>query len=763
MKTAQIFLVALIVLMLSFFSHLLITGKIVQQCTDSDGKDFYTKGQVLTESGVIEDSCSGKNVIEYYCSRNTLRFELFICAHGCDEGKCMRESAEEQHLLGNNIREAVPLGKHGNQLEFNEHLGDVVQAFSESELVSLQDGVVATQQGLTQYHQTLVFGNSAFTSGILRFTRNADDEVGTYLVFNERTPAFEYGLDFGAGLRSTVENNRLVDLEHKELHVLGRKYTIAAATLQDHDVELRLLSGGFTDSLQEKKSKTYTVDGKSYIVNVVLIDDATSGVLIKVNGEQSSLLHAGEVASFADGFSVGIADVIRNEAGEGSDLVTFYLGAENLVFRDMYTDDTFQQQVKVDGRSVSEGYVRIKGVKEGNVFTLSSLHYQVQPAAQGGGDVYVQEGHGMKEYLQHPEAMLADWDIFFNGLQKEDSTLVKIDNSGAGKYTLAFITTQGDSYTIPFVANANNNLILGDGDSILFFIESQNTSDYKVRHNDYFALTDQNDRNGVTHVLRYNSVDTSAKVLSFSDAAKGNVNVPYTGTEGVDATGNIVSGGQNYKVYIGSAPDYKLAVDFTHDGSLNGGEANIVLQGGGILDLGSTSTPNTDFSITLTTKSKQFDGAHSDEVLAITIQKSGSSVDLTLPSQSGLTILTTRGDTEAMSDYGVSFRQKVKDGPDTLKIQYPLHESFADAHLVFYAQQPMITYSVTTPEIVSEQPQAKVMQATQETNITQTQLPAKEIQEEQPTVVQEKPLASFTFDFMREFLRRVVIILKMVF
>ena len=121
-----------------------------------------------------------------------------------------------------------------------------------------------------------------------------------------------------------------------------------------------------------------------------------------------------------------------------------------------------------------------------------------------------------------------------------------------------------------------------------------------------------------------------------------------------------------------------------NDNTFNGAEANIILRGGGILDLGSSNTPNSDFVLTLTTQRKQFDEASSDEVLEIDIDNNGNGVDLNVDSQSGLTVITEDGEKKAMSKYGVYFEQDVKDGSDELNLEYPTEQIFGNAYLVFY-------------------------------------------------------------------------------
>lgn len=80
-------------------------------CSDTDGIDYYTKGQVIVcnfvtkeEPGGSPVGCSqhddfcltefddptGKELYEYYCEENDLKFEKYVCDSRCSSGTCVR-------------------------------------------------------------------------------------------------------------------------------------------------------------------------------------------------------------------------------------------------------------------------------------------------------------------------------------------------------------------------------------------------------------------------------------------------------------------------------------------------------------------------------------------------------------------------------------------------------------------------------------------------------------------------------------------------
>jgi len=72
------------------------------KCADTDGIDYYTKGQVIvynedyTQQSASYDICYDTNKLrEYFCGgNNQLQTEDFICPNGCYEGACIEESTE---------------------------------------------------------------------------------------------------------------------------------------------------------------------------------------------------------------------------------------------------------------------------------------------------------------------------------------------------------------------------------------------------------------------------------------------------------------------------------------------------------------------------------------------------------------------------------------------------------------------------------------------------------------------------------------------
>ncbi|MBD3259615.1 S-layer protein [Candidatus Woesearchaeota archaeon] len=482
---------------------------------------------------------------------------------------------------------------------------------------------------------------------------------------------FEYELEFEEGLESEIEFNirgstvstiqgELDDLEDEVFNLFGVDYTFVDSELDisaaQQKLTLEFLGGDVTDTLEEGEIRTYTIDGVDYEVEALIVSDTggnegRGSVKFKVNGEVTDELEDGETDVLSDGLEVGIREILPNEAEEvaGGDLVEFFLGANKIQFTDVYSDCNsatspygFSQGVEITSEDIEEGWVSICGsvIDNNKTFEITSIKYRLIPDARSGeSDIYIPPGHGIREYLDEPEGMLnPEWDIRYEGLVDTGVSTVLIESRGDDEYKLTFTNRQGNRYVIPLVDNNNgndghagtagwthgdfklgddvdknnrNSLIFAEG---VFNNDNISTNDYyPIWDDDMFILSDMDaewDETSFTHVLVYESIDTSNKELTFEDLATGTQEVVYrdmtnaatwTGS-GALGTGELVMGGNSFTFYVANdttAPaydDYRLVFDQNNDNDL--GQANlgtryefgverakITIDGGGILDL----------------------------------------------------------------------------------------------------------------------------------------------------------------------------------
>ena len=594
-----------------------------------------------------------------------------------------------------------------------------------------------------------------------------------------RDAFFEYELEFEDGLESEVVSSKLDDYEDEEIVMLGTTYTFVDTKINtvSDQVTLDLLGGSVFDILEEGEEKTYNVNGKEYKVEVMIIEDATPAtVTFNINGEVTSQLTDGETEILKDGTLIGISDIILNEAGEAGsgDIVELYIGATKVQFKDNNFSDGesadpnslgYEQGVEIDEETVEDAWVQIKGQElntAGDKFEITSIRYRlVADALPGYRDLWVAGGHGVREYLDEPQGMLGTtWDIRYEGLDDTGVSVVKLDPRGDDEYSLEFENRQGTVYRVPYITNEGGNFKYGARDKDLVFVEGNFTENafafgadydnytaFNIGVLDYFVISDASKNTGATgdsateridqaaiadagmeifrqkslddtattHIVRYNSIDTSSRVLTFDEEGSGTKRFTYETIGSNEAIGKarLIFGGNTYMAYIGnqtqSGNDNPLAVDMDADGDVDRTEIPVTINGGGIIDLGlavysdggnysnqgstfawsntGDSIPDTYVPFNMTTLSEDFDenapagsGATSstNENIALAISDiGGNKVGLNLTVFNKPVEEPDEDDNNlwGMSDYGVKihvFDPEGSDDPETLTLEYPL-------------------------------------------------------------------------------------------
>ena len=527
--------------------------------------------------------------------------------------------------------DSIGISEGSDLLEVRESLGSVRETVTELDLDGLRGGVVTTDEGTTEYNQYLRFAVSgnAITAPIMNFTANdaTVEDVSDFLVVKEgsniTTAFFEYELEFEEGLESDVVSNKLDDLEDEELVILGRVYNIVntAVDTANDEVTIEMLGGNVYDVLEEGEEKTYTINGKDYKVEVLIIEDTSpETVTFRINGKLTDQLDEGETEVLDDGILVGVSDLINNDAGESGsgDLVEFYLGANKLEVRDNeYDDDTFEQRVEIDNENIEDAWVQIKiNEVSSTELEVTSIKYRLNAdALPGTSDIFIPAGHGVREYLDEPQGLLGNWDVRYEGLTDTGVSLVKLDPSGDDQYRLTLENRRGEVYNFPYLSREGGVLKYGDDDDEFVFIEGlvDNLSNSNVNianftpnvgDDDYFILSDMDtgiDDTSFSHIVRYESVDTSNRQLLFDDLATGSRRFTYevlnTNMSGLGRA-NLVFGGNTYVAFVENSTNAnhtangragtgnRLAIDMNNDGDILVDEIRFTINGGGIIDFG---------------------------------------------------------------------------------------------------------------------------------------------------------------------------------
>ena len=677
-KLGFLFVIGFLLISIIAF-HVNLTGFLISGCLNSDNGDKYLKGILSYQGLKAEDSCNNNKLVEYFCNSNGIpSVTLNACELGCENGACKKS-------FNSNFKEVFQIKKGSNILELNEYLGNVIGVLTENEMpILLKSSSIFAKGAKSTYHQYLRFNDLDLKTGTVKLTRDETGKVSDFLGFNDTNYLFEYELEFVGELSSEIINNNLPDIYNKKLNILGGEYEIVDSKVNNNEIELTFSGGAAKDSLNELESKTYTIQGKSYLVKLDLVDKGIA--VFDINREKSKSLAKGDIDD-VNGVTIAISNILENEAGEAAkDSVSFFINAKSFRLKDDISDDNFRQGAVINGRLSSDAFVKIKGQKKDGEIKIYNIKYRARPKGIKGGDLFISPGKGTKYNLINPDLFLGNWDIFYQGLSENIKKIAGSDiffNPTGDKYKLTFTNVKGQTYTIPLVSNNNGVLTIGNNENSLYFIEASSSSDFIIKPQDYFVLTSKNDRAGITNILRYSSINIANNQLSLGDLSEGNKEVIFTGTPGVDAVANLPTSGRTYKVFIGPAPNYNLAIDLNGDGNINSNEVKIVTNGGGLLDLGSAQTSASDFNMILSTQSTQFSKRSTDENINIQVQKESNSVNVKVSSQTDLTLESTgQGNKEGLSSFGIKFILREKSGPDELIASYPTSQAEAKVSVV---------------------------------------------------------------------------------
>lgn len=648
--------------------------------------------------------------------------------------------------------DSVKIERSGDVLELNEYIGNVTETLDSSDAEALKSFTVSNDKGTTDVNQYLRFnwGTAATTADMavakVLYSKDDDDNVGDFLWFKDSEEAFKYELEFVEGFESDITDSNgdpatsgnLQDLEDETLHILGEDFAVVSATYSSSDkITLKLMGGAIHDTIEEGETKTYTLKGKEYEVTALIVSDwaGASGnakVKMKINGEVTKEMSEGSTEILNDGTTIGIREVLPNEAGEtaGGDILEFYLGAFKIQLEDTSTGDG---TVKINEENIEDADLAIDFTNTSNEMRIDKITYVLNTDGVGGDEPYIAPGQGLREKLDEPEGMLADaWDIRYEGLSDPGVSEIKVKSSGDDEYRLSFVNTQGVEYSnVRFLYSNSSGLYYGDDDDALIFSQGvgSGAANFTIHKNDYFVVSHNGDKDtGVSRVLRLDSIDESNSLIQMTDIGTGgSVNGKYTGTLTTCAAGSVAGtfnvGGYtfDFKACNSSASgkgQVQMLVDLDDDGTV-GGEGRIVTDGGAMIDLGSETAAtwrptaagaSNWFYMTVATDNANFDEAPaSDETFYVNFTKtSNNEVDVDTLSNAtiGLSFKTHEDNDNlktGLTNYGVLIKKLNEDnGPDTLTIEYPLSQLLPQTFVTF---SKTVTVEGGAGSITVEKPQ----------------------------------------------------------
>ena len=289
-----------------------------------------------------------------------------------------------------------------------------IEKITKNELNALADGSITNEKGTYQYHQEIILPEDA---KVVYYSKQSDDPQ-LYLKFAANKPGYIYRLSFPTAIRSDIDSdNHYDDLDDERIEMLGKQFTIIK-TRHDYLGEIMLMTGVIEDRMEEGDSKTYTMNGMDYVVEVVIITDQTNPqVKFKINGETTDALLATETFKLADGTEIAVKSLEVNEEGDVvGDRVEFYLGAEIVTFRDRdFETADWGGTLTVGGEEIENIGVNIVGTFPDRDVAISEIEVRWTPDK----DYYVPSGGKLSDNLDvyyKDQLFLRNMDFEFVGI-----------------------------------------------------------------------------------------------------------------------------------------------------------------------------------------------------------------------------------------------------------------------------------------------------------------------------------------------------------
>ena len=564
-----------------------------------------------------------------------------------------------------------------DKLEIGETFANVIPSLTSKEIPELQSSTIKTK-GTTKYNQYLRFSGLPYPYTGL--AKNSKNEVEDYLIVTRNTGAtnafFEYELEFESGLESDISSNSLKDLIGQQLYIFDQAYTITLATATGNTVEIQMLSGGASDTIEKGQTKQITLDSKTYNIKVLSVEQSTGKVKLEVDGQPISSMIKGEVQDIGNGNYIGITKILFSSGGSSNDMVEVFIGAQIIELKDKnYVDGNFEEEVKINTHKQTSAYVNIIASLSGTTLKISKIKYRVASIL----GQKVKKGTFLSDYLgDQVDSLLGNWDVLYQGLKTVPANAILFAPSGSDdEYKISFKNNNGNTFTnIPFLSS-KGTFKLGDATNDL--VIQENTA---IDINDYFILTSRNDKTGNTYVLRYNSIDTtqqSLKIFDYSTSSEKSVSYQNSTSAGLIGTFELNIGTIKTNGTISSASGNALTVDLNTDGSAGSNVVYIVTEGGGVLV--TEALAGSTYTMNLRTESSQFEENATDENIQFVFEsRSGNKIGVQ-STFTGITTTTKDNEVLGLSNYGVSMKY-TDQGYIKVSIQHKKTETLCMIHLI---------------------------------------------------------------------------------
>ena len=396
------------------------------------------------------------------------------------------------------VGEAYKIEKSADKFNIGDEIDNIKSKIDKDELPTiLADGELRNKEGKEfEYEQEITIADGhQLTHFADKDYKDEEPTIGIKL--DKSDIVLLYELDFKTNAESSVDaNDDMDDWEDREIQMLGETYDIIGS--DNSTAELELMKGATKDTLEEGETKTYTIDGVEYEVNVPIITDTgTQYVKFVVNGETTDALQDGETYKLSNGVQVGIREILPNEAGDVSqDMVTFYLGAKKVKL-------TNGQELEMDEDDVDNVDAYVNLTRAGVTADETALE-QIGIMWTADDDLFIAPGEEV--VMPGLEAIKFSMDSFYMG--KEE--VVEIMPSGKDTIKLKAPLAEYD-VDLDILFDVGNdgtwNVNGGAANKELIINNTANSFLVDTDTDEYFVVTRIDGEDAETHVLEVSRID----------------------------------------------------------------------------------------------------------------------------------------------------------------------------------------------------------------------------------------------------------------
>jgi hypothetical protein len=569
------------------------------------------------------------------------------------------------------VEGGVNVATSSNALLLNEHLASSQTVLDKNDLnVLLADGTLEDESSNDDYDykQTITlssdpvvkFGESSIDSDLDEPTLVLDLDAGSDVLWT-------YEIDFTG---STVDFVALDDSESFEM--AGKAFTVSPSVTING--ELKLFGSDVTSVLNLNEPKTFTVEGKSYVVSVVGGNSDNDNVIIAVNGQQKTV-QEGETVTI-NGLEVYVKDAFITNIPTLSVAATVFVGSQEIVLPAAVPSPTWTD-VEINGDTINglQALVTASSAATNNS-GIDKIQFRMK-APDLNGDV---AGFDEKNFLLAGEKisdpLFGTFEVRFDGasaplMDESSKTMFKIEGGSDDVY-VTFTNDDGDEIKFaPFKLTTLNE------------VRFTKLTDGKG-WNGVYAQADNNITDDVIFALNEGSSPTSTQLFEVTGFAVSN-------GEQVVRIKNLGSGqtdeyGLNDKVVDGVTVD---AITGTTFGLSANTVDQLYLKGGeNYLDLSGGASTNVQWNITYMEADldEVSTGALFNFTLSHDANDDETNVGVTVGN--GATVLSgdqDNGDVrEYLSQYGTYVVEDI-DEQSSVSVYTPMAEEYEVHYNVFFA------------------------------------------------------------------------------